>query len=225
MTPMLPDLRFRQVHPEVLDQLPADHPTARQIHRDIDRYNRILGNYPWIQQVLASDLQPGDRVLEIAAGQGKLLHHLRQRGTLTPASRIAAFDAICPRPPYLPASVEWTTTDAESFPDYAAFNVILVNHFWHQLSDEALAVMGQHLQSARVILANETLRRPQAHLLCRLSRLIGFSKAGIHDGLRSVEAGFRGDELPTLLGINVPAWRCQILEHPLGAYRLRAIRS
>ena len=231
---------MREVQPELLDQLPPGDPVAAKIHRDILRYNRMQGNFEWFRRVLSQSLQDGDRVLEIAAGEGRLLSALAQDGLLGPAgredgnagnaepglqaraSRVAAFDAICPRPENCPEQVEWTVCRAEDFADYGAFDVILVCHFLHQLPEETLRQLGRQLAGARLILAAETRRHPLAAGLCRASRLIGFSAEGIGDGLKSIRAGFRGGELKELLELDEARWRVKLTETLLGSYRLIA---
>lgn len=237
----------RELQPELLDQLPPGDPVAARIHRDILRYNRMLGNFEWIRRVLSESLQAGDRVLEIAAGEGRLLAALSQdgppaqagrvqnaepglgvpskSGLLARAGRVAAFDAICPRPENCPEQVEWTVCRAEDFADYGEFDVILVCHFLHQLPPETLRQLGQQLAGARLILAAETRRHPLAAGLCRASRLIGFSAEGIGDGLKSIRAGFRSEELKELLELDAARWRIKVEETLLGSYRLIAEQS
>ena len=314
-------MSMREVQPELLDQLPPGDPVAARIHRDILRYNRMQGNFEWIRRALSESLRDGDRVLEIAAGEGRLLSALAQSaelglgvpagsglpgpagrdagnagpqpgsppcgrpahagrardaelglgvptgsglpgpagrgagnagpkpgspsrgrpahaglahdaelglgvptkpGLLARASRVAAFDAICPRPENCPEQVEWTVCRAEDFADYGAFDVILVCHFLHQLPEETLRQLGRQLAGARLILAAETRRHPLAAGLCRASRLIGFSAEGIGDGLKSIRAGFRGGELKELLELDEARWRVKLTETLLGSYRLIA---
>ncbi len=212
----------REVQPELLDRLPSGDPVAAQIHRDILRYNRMQGNFEWMCRELAASLEDGDRVLEIAAGEGHLLQALSQRGLLQRAGRVAAFDAICPRPESCPEEVEWTVCRAEDFERYGAFDVIVVCHFLHQLPAATLRHLGEQWAGARLILAAETRRHPLALGLCRASRLIGFSTAGIGDGLKSIRAGFCGEELKELLGLDEASWRVTLNETLLGSYRLVA---
>lgn len=212
----------REVEPELLDQLPPGDPVAAAIHRDILRYNRMQGNFAWMRRALAESLRDGDRVLEIAAGEGRFLEVLQRDGLIERTGRVAAFDAICPRPEHCPEEVEWTVCRAEDFPAYAEFDVILVCHFLHQLPEATLRQLGKQLSGARLIIAAETRRHPLAAALCRASRLIGFSAAGIGDGLKSIRAGFRGAELKKLLELDEASWRVRVEETWLGSYRMVA---
>lgn len=212
----------REVQPELLDQLPPGDPVAAAIHRDILRYNRMQGNFQWLRRVLSESLKDGDRVLEIAAGEGRFLEVLQQDGLIERMGRVAAFDAICPRPENCPEQVEWTVCRAEDFAAYGEFDVIVVCHFLHQLPAAALRQLGKQLSGARLILAAETRRHPLAAGLCRASRLIGFSAAGIGDGLKSIRAGFRGAELKRLLELDEAIWQLRVEETLLGSYRMVA---
>lgn len=212
----------REVQPELLDQLPPGDPVAAKIHRDILRYNRMQGNFRWMRDVLRQSLKEGDRVLEIAAGEGRLLEVLQRDGLLGKVSRVAAFDAACPRSACCEDTVEWTVCRAEDFAHYDDFNVILVCHFLHQLPEEAIRQLGKRLAGARLVVAAETRRHPLASGLCRASRLIGFSAEGIDDGLKSIRAGFSGEELKELLELDESGWRININETLLGSYRMVA---
>lgn len=215
-------MKSRDVQPEQLDRLPHDDLVAQQIHRDIFRYNQLMGNFRWIARTLKAQLRPGDRVLEIAAGRGQLLRSLWRAGVLESAGRIAGFDAACPRPPDCPPEVEWSVCRAEDFADYAGFNVIVSCHFLHQLEDAALQALGRDCRHVDLWVAAEPRRHGLAVALCRASALIGFSRAGIGDGLTSLRAGFRGAELPRLLGLDAGRWAVATSETPLGRYGLVA---
>lgn len=211
-------MQTRIVQAEQLDQLPHDDAVAARIHRDIHRFNRLMGNFHWIAETLRGAIGPGDRVLEIAAGRGRLLRFLADRGVIERAARVAAFDASCPRPVGCPEQVEWSVCRAEEFPDYASFNVVISCHFLHQLEDSALRRIGRQIRHADLICAAEPRRHQLAHLLCRSSALIGFSRAGIGDGLTSIRAGFRGRELPQISGFDGGAFQVRIVETCLGRY-------
>lgn len=212
----------REVQPELLDELPPGDPVAAAIHRDILRYNRMQGNFRWMSEVLRRSLRKGDRVLEVAAGEGRLLAALQEDGLTMQMGRVAAFDAACSKPDHCEEKVEWEVCRAEDFADYGEFDLILVCHFLHQLPDEAIRRLGKQLAGARLIVAAETRRHPLAAGLCRASRLIGFSAEGIDDGLKSIRAGFRDMELKKLLELDEASWHINISETLLGSYRLVA---
>ena len=215
----------REVQPELLDQLPPGDPVAARIHRDILRYNRMQGNFQWIAEVLRQSLLDGDRVLEIAAGEGRLLETLEQHALTARMGRLAAFDAACARPGHCQEKVEWEVCRAEDFSAYGEFDVILICHFLHQLPDEVIRRIGKQLAGARLIVAVETRRHALAAGLCRASRLIGFSAEGIADGVKSIRGGFRGGELKELLELDDARWRVKLDETLLGSHRMMAEKT
>jgi len=217
-------MRARKVESEQLDSVAHDDEVARRIHRDIYRFNRLMGNFSWIAAQLIKKLRPGDRILEIAAGRGQLIRRLHDQGVFRQAARVAAFDAACPRPADCPRQIEWSVCRAEDFSSYADFNVILSCHFLHQLKDPALASIGRSCQDADLWIAAEPRRHRLALLLCRASSLIGMSRDGIGDGLTSIDAGFRKNELPRLLGLKPDDWHLEENETVLGRYSLLAER-
>ena len=212
----------RVVEEEVLDSLSFDDPLTARIHRDIDRYNRILGHYSWIVKMLNEFARPSDRLLEIAAGSGRLLKRLHSNGALDPFSSVKAFDAVCEKPKDLPESIDWHVCRAEEFTDYHKADIIIVCNFYHQLNDHALRRLGAEMSKARLLLAAETHRSSIAYRLCQASRLIGFSSIGIGDGLKSLHAGFRERELPTLLNLAPNKWTVKTNASHLGWYRMNA---
>ena len=76
------------------------------------------------------------------------------------------------------------------------------NLIFHQFSGPDLAHLGDTLRrSARVIVACEPLRRRISQLLYRsFAPLFGANHVSLHDAHVSIAAGFRGHELPALLG-------------------------
>lgn len=213
---------LRRVAPEILDSLSHDDPRALRLHRGIEYFNVLLGNYAWFERVLATVLQPGDRVLEVGAGQGRLL-----RGLATAfADREltwAGLDLASPRPKGF--SGAWIQESALTFEGYQDFDVVLANHLLHQFTDEQLRELGQKLALARVLVTSEPWRCGHAVWLARLSPLIGMPGLAVHDGVVSVRAGLRKGELPRLLGLEVGHWQIAETIQPLGAMRMLASKD
>lgn len=217
-------LSIRKLEREHLDTLPGDSIEALRLHSEIERYNKLLGNYTWFLRATENYLRQGDRVIEIAAGRGELLRRLIRHRRLEKCDLIHAVDAFTNAPEDFPNEVSWHKAFVEDF-DYSRFNVLLACHILHQLDDVALKNLGDQLSHFRCLIICETLRKSWALTLCRLSRFIGFSRVAVDDGLKSIRGGFQDSELPAKLGLRSPDWTIQISQGLPGYYRLIAMRK
>jgi hypothetical protein len=203
---------------EILDHLAPDDARARRSRRDLRLINRVMGNDRWWRGVFAGKLFADARMLEIGAGDGAMLENSGGR----------VFDAIdlAPRPLRWPAGALWHRGDVRAFAAWARYDAIVGNLVFHHFSDEALAVLGERLRKhARVIAACEPLRaRRYRRALAVLCGMIVASNVTKHDGSVSIDAGFRGEELPELLGLERPTWTWSVAETWTGAYRMIAER-
>jgi hypothetical protein len=210
----------RELKPELLDSLPPDHPDALHNRRDLRLTNRILGHYRWFARTLPELVSPPEKILEIGAGTGELAAHLATRGLA-----IDGLD-LWPAPAGWPPDRRWHRTDLLTFAAYGEYPVILGNLIFHQFTHGQLAELGEKLRlSARIIVACEPVRRRSSQVLfATLAPLLGANHVSLHDARVSVAAGFRGDELPQLLGLRQPQWDCRCHHTLLGTYQMVARR-
>jgi hypothetical protein len=213
----------RVVEPEWLDSLPHDHPDARGNRRDIRRINHLQGNFAWMAGQVRRHVRAGMRLLEVGAGAGDLGARLR---SILPAGCVYAGLDLAPRPEHWPGDWPWLREDLAGFDAYDGYDVILANLILHQFEDPVLARIGRRWRRAGVtrVLARETVRSPVQERLVPLGRLLGMNAVSRHDAAVSVRAGFRGHELPRLLGLAGADWKLCCGAAPLRAYHLRAIR-
>jgi hypothetical protein len=211
---------IRTHQPELLDTLPPEHPDAQHSRRDLHVINRIVGNHRWIGQKLPTLLRGNEPVLEIGAGTGELSRRLAARGVA-----VDGLD-LWPRPPGWPARRAWHVGDLRTFAGFADYAVIVGNLIYHQFTDAELRVLGAKLRrTARVIIACEPTRRRISQALLRaLGPVFGANRVTRHDAHVSVAAGFRGDELPRVLGLAGDGWNVRCESTALGAYRMVAQR-
>jgi len=210
----------RELKPELLDSLPPDHPDARHNRRDLRLTNLAMGNYRWFARTLPDKLRPRDRVLEIGAGTGELGEHLAVRGVATDGLD------LWPAPADRRRGQRWHREDLLTFGGYGGYDVIIGNLIFHQFLPDQLDALGRKLrESVRLIVACEPLRRRSSQVLfAAVAPLLGANRVSLHDAHVSVAAGFRGDELPEMLGLRQPQWRWSCLTTMLGAYRMVARR-
>lgn len=210
----------RTLEPELLDSLPPDHPDALHNRRDLRLTNRLMRNHAWFAATLPPLLARGERALELGAGTGELGLRLAHAGVA-----VDGLD-LWPRPDHWPAENEWHVADLRTFAGYGSYQAIVGNLIFHQFSAADLAALGEKLRArARVILACEPVRRRASQFLYRaFGPLFGANHVSLHDANVSIAAGFRGDELPSALGLDPRAWHIRCTTTALGAYRMTGVR-
>ncbi len=211
---------LRACLPELLDSLPPDHPDALHSRRDLRLINRLMRNQAWFESVLPPLLRDDDCVLEVGAGMGELGLRLGARGVA-----VDGLD-LWPRPGAWPPDRAWHRSDLRSFTDFAPYPVVIGNLIFHQFSDADLGEIGARLRpTARVILACEPARRRLGQIATSaLLPFLGINHVTQHDARVSMQAGFRGDELPARLGLNDGQWTYACKTTVLGANRMVAVR-
>jgi SAM-dependent methyltransferase len=209
----------RLVQPELLDSLAPDDPAAQRFRRDMRLTNAAMGNHRWIARTLPGLMHAAEIALELGAGTGELASRLRAQGVA-----VDGLD-LWPAPPGWPEARTWHRADVLTFSGYEAYPVFVGNMILHQFADAELAALGAKLRaSARVIVACEPARRPLSRVLYRvIAPLFGASRVALHDGDVSIVAGFRGDELPRLLGLERATWEVRVSQALLGACHLVAV--
>lgn len=207
----------RSLEPELLDHLDPNEAAARQSREDLRRINILMGNPPWLQHQLENFVRPGERILEIGAGDGSF--------ALGCSGVWAGLD-LAPRPPRWPQAAEWYQVDVRRFTEWAKYPVVFGNLIFHQFPDDVLAELGEKIRAhARVLIACEPVRRRIfQRLFAALCPMIGAGEVTRHDGRVSIAAGFKGDEFPRKLGFSTRDWRCRIHTTWRGAYHFSAVR-
>jgi hypothetical protein len=210
----------RLLQPEILDSLPSNHPAALHNRRDLRIINNIAGSYRWITRKLPPRLGADDIALEVGAGTGELGLQLQRSGV--------ALDGLdlWPRPENWPARRAWHVADLRNFDGFAPYAAVCGNLIFHQFSHADLAIVGSRLgPNVRVILACEPARRRFSQILYRVAGpLLGANYVSLHDARVSIAAGFRDDELPRALGLDVSEWHVRQSTTLFGIYRMIAVR-
>lgn len=218
----------RRVEPEILDSLPATAPEAIRSRRDLRLINALMGNHRWIRAQVGTCLSGADapRPLcgwELGAGDGSLGASLIER--FGEASlKICALD-LDPRAARWPASWDWQQRDIlDTANGSPAKGIVVANLILHHFDDHELAQVGRWASGADSIIAVEPLRGRFPHALAYAMRLLDINYVTREDIHTSIRAGFSGDELPALLGLDASGWDISTSTTPLGAYRMIARR-
>lgn len=202
---------------EILDDLPAQDAQAIRSRRDLRSINRLMGNARWWRKHVAAALRPGERVLEIGAGDAGFC--------LLPGRVVDGLD-LAPRPPAWHADATWHRTAVQDFADWEGYDAVVANLILHHLDRDTLDALGAHLRRhCRVIAACEPQRARRNQRVFRLlAPLARFCEVTRHDAIVSIAAGFLEDELPRALGLTSPTWTVHVQHSFRGAYRMLAVR-
>ncbi len=214
-------MRQRVVKPELLDSLPHDHPEALRNRRELRLVNALMGNHRWLEREARRRLPSGCRALEVGAGRGELALRLRRRMELA----VDGLD-LCPAPDDWPAERRWWRAGLQRFDGFEAYDAVFANLIWHQFDDATLGAIGARLgQRVRFLFACEPARLSLHVAQFRaLATLGGFGRVSRNDGRVSIYAGFRGEELPRILGLDTERWEWRCRSSALGRYSVVAWR-
>lgn len=212
----------RLVKPEKLDTLDPSDSDAIASRRDLKKINQFMGNYRWFESVFCPQCVVRNHCLEIGAGGGELALRLIQKSC---CSTYTAVDRA-PAPGDWPDSAFWYRGDLFQYPGFATAEVLIANLVLHHFTDDQLGQIGRQIQNSSIhkIVLNEPCRRAWHKGFLHAGKLIGFNHITLHDGCISIDAGFREDELPRLLGLDPKNWYWKIEETLMGAYRVIAER-
>ncbi len=216
---------IRTVEPEILDTLAEDDPDALHNRRDITKFNTLMGNFRWFRQKLNSRISSGDHILEIGAGGGELGSFLDKNLHQSFPLNIDGLD-LWTRPVDWPHDWGWTQADLTTYDNYSPYSIVMANMILHQFKESDLKCLGQKIShNARLILASEPARSAAGIFLFRAcSPFLGINWVTKNDALLSIKAGFKGQELPQLLGLKQDEWKWTCRTGLLGQYRMVAAR-
>lgn len=220
------NMKVREVRPEKLDALPSSHPDALASRRDLRRLNSWFGTFRWFSKKLPIFGKSSKLRLELGAGDGSLSAFLQGRCIANEAKRTPSWHCMDIRPEMLRKTkgLEWHLEDLLKFNQYDQFDVIFGNLILHQFKDDDLRKFGESIGDTTHALVFQEPWRSRffmwgSHCLTRFLHPVTR-----HDAAVSVRAGFRGEELPHLLGLNKGSWKVHLEYSPLGMYRMVALR-
>ncbi|MEM1158890.1 MAG: hypothetical protein AAF649_07105 [Verrucomicrobiota bacterium] len=214
--------KFRNVIPEILDELAPDHPDAVASRRDLQRINFMMGNYRFLKNQLMDHLQPADRCLELGSGGGLLASVLSERHL---ANEITGLD-LAPRPRHWPSSWQWKQQDMFDPASLVGYEIMLASLILHHFTDTALQRLAPQLtRQARVLIFTEPFRCSFSHTLGRIAESTGLHPVTQHDLHVSINAGFQAGELPALLGLSQKIWQIREWHDWRGSLRMVAFRK
>jgi hypothetical protein len=202
----------RRVEPELLDELPADDPSAVKSRSDLRRVNRLMGNASMLMHALDSVIQEkmSRHIVELGAGDGTLMLQIaRDRHEQWPAMRVTLIDRQpCVSTDTLDAirvlgwQVDVLSIDVFDWLAQAEVSmdtIVIANLFMHHFAGESLSELLRGLERyAQAFVCCEPRRSAVALAGSHLLGVIGCNAITRHDAVLSVHAGFTGIELTAI---------------------------
>lgn len=230
----------RTVVPELLDNLPVDHPAALRSRRDLRRVHRAMGTQGILLRALGRWRAPCAaqvplRLLELGAGDGTVMLGVAQalkahwpaveltlldRQRLVTPATLAAYARLGWSASVQVADVlDWAVADSsQPAPGPAAqWDVIVSNLFVHHFEGRPLAALLAAIEKRTArFFACEPRRARLALAGSHLIGAIGANAVTRKDAVLSVHAGFRGTELSALWPGRSGQWT--VAEYPAGLF-------
>jgi hypothetical protein len=234
----------RRVEPEVLDSLAPQDPQARRARRDLRRVHWAMRSLSILKGAMA-DMpleSPPRRIIEIGAGDGSLMLRLaRSVGSqwanvdLTLLDRADVVDSKTRREYQ---RLGWTVRvhcgDVFAWADTSpqvTYDLCVANLFLHHFEESCLARLLRAVANRTdAFLACEPRRDRFSRLSSRCVGLIGGNAVTREDAVKSVDAGFNGQELSECWRGSNGTWsirenRAFPFSHCFSAVRERAATS
>lgn len=187
----------RVIEPELLDH--ASPEIAGEVLRDLERVNRLFGGHRILLKILGGLVRADDAfsMLDVGAASGDVAAAVRgryPRATVVSLDRLPFHLDRAPRPklaadafqlPFRPASFDFV------------FSSLFLHHF---TDDQIVALLAAFKQLARrAVLATDLERGPLAFRFLPATKwLFAWNSMFVHDGLISVQAAFKRNELSDL---------------------------
>jgi hypothetical protein len=218
----------RCVRPELLDDLRPDDPMAIRSRRDLRRVHRAMRSVSALRHALSRlrFAAPPKNILELGAGDGSLLLRLAAavgprwpgvKVTLLDRHRIVSSETVNS---YRSLGWEATTVCEDALiwarqPAHLHYDLTVTTLFLHHFKDSELRQLLRGVVSqSRAFIAIEPRRAVLAKLGSRLIGLLGTNGVTRQDAVKSVDAGFTGDEITTAWSSTDKTWWTQEYSSP-----------
>ncbi|MBL8229505.1 MAG: methyltransferase domain-containing protein [Bryobacterales bacterium] len=190
-------LRERVIESELLDT--ASDADACANLRDLRRINRWLGGHAVVKAEIARCYSPTDAfsVLDVGAAAGDLATSLKRQ---FPLASIVSCDANFRNLRAAPSPKAAADAFRLPFREHS-FDIVTCSLLLHHFSNLDVVSLLRELASLsrRLLLVNDLERHPVAHRFLPATRhVFGWHPITVHDGMRSVAAGFQPGELLAL---------------------------
>lgn len=202
--------KTRSNAPELMDDLDLPESELRAALADLRKVNTLLGGHAvgiaGLKPYLSEASETPCHILDIGCGDGEFLRHLasycQKKGLkvkLTGWDRNAESLEAGRKKNGKQIQISYELRDVLEYPELPEGPFIIIcNLFMHHFRDGEILKMIRHwkLSECKAIVINDLDRNPLAYYLFRLFGVIFMkSKVAIHDGLVSIQRGFRRSDL------------------------------
>jgi 2-polyprenyl-3-methyl-5-hydroxy-6-metoxy-1,4-benzoquinol methylase len=190
-------LQERVIERELLETA-SDH-EARANLRDLRKINRWLGGHSVVRSEISRYYSARDAfsVLDVGSASGDMAGSLRRH---FPLATVFSCDTSLRN--LHAAALPKLAADAFRLPfRKRSFDVVTCSLFLHHFGDIDVVHLLREMASVsrRLLVVNDLERHPVAHHFLAVTRpVFGWHPITVHDGMRSVAAGFRPRELLSL---------------------------
>lgn len=228
----------RIVVPELLDALDPSDARARRSRLDLRRVHRIMASLSILKRAILQLrlARPPRRILELGAGDATLLLRLAQsmdppwrevsltvldRHDLVSAETRDAYQTLGWQVAVLRKdALEWAMEQNPRRVDLCVTSLFL-----HHFDDRTLpSLMRAIAMNSEAFIACEPRRSNFARVGSHLIGLLGTNRVTREDAVKSVTAGFRGQELTALWPLADTSWNCEEYGAPPFTHCFTAVR-
>lgn len=205
----------------ILTTLPMTHRDVMRGPSDKLKIHAFMGNHQWLIRQIGWYVRLHWKIMELGAGDGYLSLQFAKKGFCSD-SDLHGLDLL-ERPLAWPDEASWAQGDIFTQPLPQA-QVLVANFFLHHFPSDQLRELGKMIPAeTQIILVVEPARSPLAVILAQCWGFAQLNRVMRNDLQTSFRAGFRGRELPHLLGLG-NEWQIVVQQSVLGSYRMMAMR-
>jgi hypothetical protein len=239
IAPLKSSLAIRKLEPELLDELPANDPRAIASRKDLRRLNYWLNHHRFVKDAILTAF-PADlphTIVEIGSGDGhfasQMLSYLDEAEPFPDTRDLYLVDRQPTARKDLVGAFEecgWNmhSVQADIFdwlPKQKTFDCIFANLFLHHFEPVQLLKLFELIASrTKVFIACEPRRCKTALIGGYLLLYATCSSVTRNDGIISIRAGFRGQELSQLWP-NARDWKLVETEKSIASHMFVAMKK
>ncbi|HEY3850957.1 MAG TPA: class I SAM-dependent methyltransferase [Steroidobacteraceae bacterium] len=211
----------RLVVPELLDELAPDDPRAERSRRDLQTIHKFMRSVSILRNLIAKlNLRAAPRrIIELGAGDGTLMlavaRSLESRWSGVELTLLDRVDLLTDRTRDAYRRLGWDVRSQRvdvanwTLPDgQARYDLCLTSLFLHHFDGPQLeSLMKGIARRADAFVASEPRRDALGRMAALGVGLIGANAVTRGDAMKSVAAGFRGNELGAAWGHSEADWR------------------